>query len=276
MKIQVFSDIHLEFLQKTKDTDYIKNQMPKIIPLAEYLFLLGDIGQLHIPSFKPFIDYCSSKWKYTFYILGNHEFYSNSKIHSKLPEDYIHFFGLYGNVILLNDQSYDLEIGGFPIRIYGSTLWSNPRETTGLNDFNNIKMKNEKDWTVKIDREYFKNLHDDCTNNLIAAIKTANSENRKLIVATHFPPLRYGTSHPKFDNEDISRKSYFSNDFQLSYFCDLNISEKDFYKNILMWISGHTHYSYSFTHNNTRFISNQLGYPFENDSNFNRTGIFYL
>ena len=267
MKIQVFSDIHLEFLN---------NEKPNIEPLAEYLFLLGDIGQLHLPTFKPFIDYCSNNWKHTFYILGNHEFYSSSKTHAKLLEDYIHFFEQYENIILLDDDSYDIEIGGFPLRIYGSTLWSNPRETTGLNDFNNIKMKNEKDWTVKIDREYFKNLHDDCTNNLIAAIKTANSENRKLIVATHFPPLRYGTSHPKFDNEDISRKSYFSNDFQLSYFCDLDISEKDFYKNILMWISGHTHYSYNFTHYNTRFISNQLGYPFENDSNFNRTGIFYL
>ncbi len=267
MKYQVFSDIHLEFLN---------GKWPELPILSDYLFLVGDIGQLHNSSYKPFINYCSSNWKLVFYILGNHEFYHNSKTHQKLVEEYNHFFGNYDNIILLDDSSYDLDIGGFPIRIYGSTLWSNPGLTDGLNDFNSIKMKNDKNWTTKIDLEYFKELHIKSIEKLIETIKIANSENRKLIIATHFPPLRYGTSHPRFDDEDINRKSYFSNDFQLSYFCDKNINETEFYKNILVWISGHTHYSYNFMKDTTRFISNQLGYPFENKDKYREDGIFYL
>ena len=34
-------------------------------------------------------------------------------------------------------------------------------------------------------------------------------------------------------------------------------------KNVPIWISGHTHWSYDFEKYNTRFISNQLGYKYE-------------
>ena len=105
-------------------------------------------------------------------------------------------------------------------------------------------MKDSRNRTVPIDLDYFKELHRISTNNLIANIKIANRDNRKLIIATHFPTLLDGTSHPKYDHEDTSRKCYFANDFILSYFCDLDITEEDFYKNVLVWISGHTHYSY--------------------------------
>ena len=76
MKFQVFSDIHLEFFEKNS-----KDTIPYIEPLEDYLFLVGDIGKLHIPNYKIFFDYCSNNWKLTFYILGNHEFYHSSKTH---------------------------------------------------------------------------------------------------------------------------------------------------------------------------------------------------
>ena len=44
---------------------------------------------------------------------------------------------------------------------------------------------------------------------------------------------------------------------------------------ITLWISGHTHYSYDFTKNKCRFLSNQMGYSSEiNESKFNQNGIF--
>ena len=47
MKFQLFSDIHLELC---KNVPYIK-------PLADYLFLAGDIGNISKPNLKLFIDY---------------------------------------------------------------------------------------------------------------------------------------------------------------------------------------------------------------------------
>lgn len=62
MRIQVISDIHLEF---------IKNIL-KIEPKTDYLFLAGDIGKLDLINssqclYRKFMDYVSK--------IGNHEFY---------------------------------------------------------------------------------------------------------------------------------------------------------------------------------------------------------
>lgn len=79
---------------------------------------------------------------------------------------------------------------------------------------------------------------------------------------THFPPIREGTTNPKYKFKPEFIKNYFTwNNIHL----DLNIS------NIIGWISGHTHYSYEIDINNIKFISNQVGYKEEylnNESKF--------
>ena len=56
--IQIYSDIHLELIKF----------IPKILPNAEYLFLVGDISQLSHISFFKFFDYCSEKWEKIFHL----------------------------------------------------------------------------------------------------------------------------------------------------------------------------------------------------------------
>jgi hypothetical protein len=284
-KFQLFSDIHLEF----------HNNIPYIKPLADYLFLAGDIGNISKPNLKPFIEYCSKNWKKTFYILGNHEFYHNNKTYDKLVEEYNQLAINYHNVHLLNDSYYDLKIDDeSEYRIYGSVLWSNINSSESLNDFNMIKMKNDKNWIVPIDIEYFNKLHSNSVKKLLNEVKIANGENKKLVVVTHFPPLRKNnimhenTSHPKYSSQSINLQNYFSNDFTEPYLLTLGITEIELYKNIKCWMSGHTHYSYDFkytpTNSNdsnyskaTRFISNQIGYVNEmNDAGTNYDGIFEI
>ncbi len=267
-RFQIFSDIHLEFF----------NSFPKIPPLTNYLFLAGDIGKLSGSNFKPFFDYCSDNWKKTFYVLGNHEYYSSNKTYDKLNEEYKEFFKNYSNVFLLDDSYYDLEDGSDSYRIYGSTLWSSINSNQSLNDFNMIKMKNDKNWTVPIDLEYFNSLYNNSAKKLFDQIKTTNwegnSEPKNLIIMTHFPPIRKTddqpnlTSHPMYQNQDESIKKYFANDFTNGYLKVWDLTEKDLYSNVKLWISGHTHYSYDFNYR-TRFIGNQLGYK----SEFEHTGI---
>jgi len=253
-KFQLFSDLHLELCK------YI----PYIKPLTDYLFLAGDIGNISKPNLKLFIDYCSKNWKKTFYVLGNHEFYHNNKTYDKLIKAYDELISSYDNVYILNDSFYDLEIDNTTqYRIYGSVLWSNINSIETINDFKMIKMKNEKNWTVPVDLKYFNQLHSNSLKKLLDEVKKSNLENRKLIVITHFPPVRNNTSHPKYDTQPDYIRNYFSNDLEL-------------YNNIECWMSGHTHYSYDFIIKETRFISNQFGYPDELDTLINYIGLFEI
>jgi predicted phosphohydrolase len=274
-KFQLFSDIHLEFFK-----DY-----PKIVPLTDYLFLAGDIGKLSHPTFKPFFDYCSNKWKKTFYVLGNHEYYSSDKTHQKLNESYKEFFSSYSNVHLLDDSYYDLEDENQSYRIYGSTLWSEINSTDGLNDFNMIKMKNEKNWTVPINISYYNDLHTNSVTKLFDMIKTHKFDPmapRDLIIITHFPPVKKTnkqenyTSHPMYQNQTETINKYFSNDFTEEYLKMWDLTETELYSNVKVWMSGHTHYSYDFNYC-TRFLSNQFGYQSEfQQSGINLEGIFEI
>ncbi len=275
-KFQLFSDLHMEFYKN----------IPFIKPLADYLFLAGDIGNFSNDNLKKFFDYCSVNWKKTFYVLGNHEFYHNNKTYDKLCGEYDSLIKNYSNIHLLNDSYYDLELDkDINYRIYGSILWSNIQNngsTESLNDFNMIKMKNEKNWTVPIDLEYFNKLHNNSLKKLFDEIKIANLENKKLIIITHFPPVRKNhiidnyTSHPKYLKQPDNIRDYFSNDFTESFLNKHNMTEKDFYSNIVCWMSGHTHYSYDFVYR-TRFLSNQLGYFQENmDTGTNYEGVYEI
>jgi len=239
MKFQLISDIHLEFI----------NYFPIIPPNAPYLFLAGDIGKIGLPNFRYFFDYCSQNWKKVFYVLGNHEYYHNHKTHSVLLREYKEFCNQYTNVFLLNNEGTELEENGLKYFIYGSTLWSNPSKEDGINDFYQIKAKNAKNWNVPINLEQFKELHHEAICKL-----EENLGKENMIIMTHFPPVRRigknTTSHPKYEGE--LQETYFANQL-----------DKKMYKDVKIWISGHTHYSYDFVDGDTRFISNAMGYPDE-------------
>ena len=71
---------------------------------------------------------------------------------------------------------------------------------------------------------------------------------------THFPPIRQGSSNPKYS----SQPAYLANYFSWNNICDkLNCTD------IVGWISGHTHWSHDIVRNNIRFIGNQTGYKDE-------------
>lgn len=267
---QLFSDIHMEF----------SKSVPNIPVLSPYLFLAGDIGKINTINFNKFIDYCNNNWKKTFYICGNHEYYSSKKTHLELNQAYKNFFNAYPNVIMLDDSYYDIIENDYKLRIYGSTLWSEVTQTNELNDFNRIKMRNSKYWRVPINKEYFNELHDNSLKNLI---NTVNESSIDLIIMTHFPPLRKTekqkqfTSHSMHESQPAYMANYFANNLLDEKLANFDTNEIDFYSKIKLWLSGHTHYSYNFTFNRTQFLSNQIGYIGEqNLSQPNYSGVFEL
>jgi len=251
-KFQLFSDIHLEYYKS----------FPKIPKLEKYLILAGDIGKIDNTNYKSFFDYCSSNWEKVFYILGNHEYYHSDKTFNNLKEDYHIFFKQYPNVYLLDNSYYDLDDN---FRIIGSTLWSNPENTNGLNDFTHIKeISNQIYKKLGLSLDTFKNLHKQSTDYLK---KEISKNDKQLLIITHFPPTQINTSHPKYQNQPQYLKDYFASNI-LNDISNTN--------NIKGWIFGHTHFTNDMIINNVRLMSNQMGYPNEDDINMNCAGKFEI
>jgi predicted phosphohydrolase len=241
-KIQLYSDLHLELYSK----------FPLIRPLANNLFLAGDIGHYNKQNFKNFFDYCSPKWKNIFYVLGNHEYYINKESIEETTNKYKQFFSNYNNIHLLNNSFVTID----NINIYGSTLWTKPTTDFEIikKYFNNNSKLDYFDVIKNSDLQY---------NSLLNYIK---NNDKKTIIMSHFPPIQENTSSPMYSNQEKYIKDYFAwNNILLDN------------KNITTWLSGHTHYSYDFNHNNTRLISNQMGYKNEfSKINFNIDGFYEI
>ncbi len=248
---QLFSDIHFEF----------SKSYPKIPQSTDYLFLAGDIGKLHIDHYKDFFDYCSKNWKHTFYVLGNHEYYSGTTTYDVLNKKYHDFFESYENVHLLDNSSFELD----EYIIIGSTLWSKCNYDDSLNDFKSIKEYNDtKTRKYGLSIETFNKLYDDSAKYLIEEI---NKTTKKIIVMTHFPPLQGETSDPIYADDDGDIKNYFAS--------NLLLDDKINKENIICWIYGHTHYSNDFYFDKIRMLSNQIGYSDEKCV-FDGTGLFQI
>jgi predicted phosphodiesterase len=233
---QIFSDIHIE----------CSKEFPRIKPLCDYLILAGDICTITNKNFIPFMEYCSQNWKRVVYVLGNHEFYiRRNKINKYNPRTvdgvnlndmiamYKKALEAYPNIHCLENEYIDIHDD---LRIYGSTLWTKHVYDKRIND--NMFIKNE-------------NIHVWSDNEVELLSEYLNLNTKKTIIVSHFPMIRKGTSHPKYDSEDMDMVAYFAWDNLLS-----NLPRD----NIVCCIAGHTHYSFDHEYEGIRYISNQFGY----------------
>lgn len=257
---QIYSDFHLETY----------NKIPEIIVKSKYLILAGDICQINHPLFYVFLDYCSLKWEKIFYVPGNHEYYSKKKNMKELDFEYKYRIEeRYKNIYYLNNTFIELNEH---INIYGTSFWTVPPFLSTyeakliINDYNNISYYNESvKHVMPLDITHINNLSKYSFDNLQKYLK---NNTKKTIIITHFPPIRTGTSNKKYLNQKITN-SYFS--WPDNTLNKLNLT------NVSAWVSGHTHWSYDFTKNNVRFISNQLGYKEElSETNINEDGLYKI
>ena len=246
--IQVYSDIHIE----------LWNKVPEIPVKAKYLFLAGDICPLHHNLFFQFFDYCSLNWEKIFYTPGNHEFYSKKRNYGELDFEYnLKLNERYKNVYYLNDDSVSLNED---FNVYGSVFWTKPpfvstsQARNSINDYNWITYFNKsRGHVVNLDISYVKELSETAHSKLQKYLNETDDKNT--IIITHFPPIKSGTSNPKYSEEKKVENLYFS--WPDTTIDNLNLS------NVPVWISGHTHWSYKIERNGCTFIGNQLGYKSE-------------
>ena len=89
---------------------------------------------------------------------------------------------------------------------------------------------------------------------------TTNPDITKVIILSHFPLTRDGTSAPEYLGQKQAIKNYYANDYHtdimaisrewLSSMNELNSGKKQ-----IISISGHTHFSYDFTRADIRYIN---------------------
>ncbi len=249
MKIQIYSDIHLEFYKT----------FPKIDKKADVLILAGDIGRINITCFKTFFDYVSDKWVKIFYVLGNHEYYHSKKTYDKLNTSYKSFFRNYNNITLL-DRDVELYEGVYFI---GCTLWSIYSKDISRDYTNCLKMiksVNGDNWKVSITKDIYNDFHYTDKKWLLDTLETLNLNNtqdnlKKYVIITHYPTTIEGTSHPKYKNE-IYKEVFATN---------IEFKNPDIDNYCYYFVAGHTHYSYDFYDEEAGIyhISNQMGYKNE-------------
>jgi len=251
MFIQVYSDLHLEYLKSNLNFE----------PKSDVLVLAGDIGQLHLPSYKFFIDYVSNNWKKTFIVLGNHEYYSNQFTYHELRCKYTEFFNNYTNITLL-DKTSEIYEG---VQFMGCTLWGNYSEDCDrnyVNCLNRICYKKEGIITP-ITKEIFNKLNTIERDWILDNIDYT----QETILITHYPTIIKGTSSSRWENEKF--KTIFTTDLPITH------------PKSLISISGHTHFCYDFIDSDTgtRHIGNHRGYKDEVDSGeikFDVSGVYKL
>lgn len=249
MKIALISDVHAEFYRNEP------NWLPPLPENPNVLVLAGDI---HIgKSLIPFIERISKAFPHTHLIVvaGNHEFYRQYRLATLYA--YREAFVGHKRIHFLENDFVD--IGN--VRFIGATLWTEfPLHSTqytyeqvmnyakdNVSDFSLIA-EDSGDKIVVFSPEMSKILFEESKAKIAQVL--AESNTKKCVVVTHFPPAKK-LQHPKFAPDLVT--SYFTADC-----ADIIEAYQPAY-----WFYGHNHWSSTTRIGNTILVSNQFGYPNE-------------
>lgn len=246
MKIQIASDLHLEFEQNKK---WMKEN--PFIQKGDILVLAGDIiVDKYKKEAKQFYEDIENKFQFIVETMGNHEFYGGD-ISYAYPSYYKE---LSANHHKLNNKSIIIQNSKFIV----STLWSHvhPENDSaievGMNDYKLITKKG-----VYEEKESVSTLDTNKLNNI--SIKYIEEEVKKpfdgkIIVVTHHMPSR------KLIPEKYSQSKL--NDAFVNDLDDFIINNPQ----INLWICGHTHAFCDMVIGKTRVVCNPLGYVYKDEN----------
>lgn len=241
MKIQICSDLHLEFPQ---NRNWLKENPLK--PKGDILLIAGDTYYLNRSYAKlDFIKKVADEFNMVYLIPGNHEYYEAYDISTALSP-----FSekIMENVVILNNTVAELE----GIQLIFSTFWGKIQQNVlgvlkGMVDFRRIRFKAER-----FNVHHFNDLHDKAFDFVSNAAKEPG---KKIVISHHLPSSQCNV--PEFKNSPLNEafcveKTAFILDSDIDY-----------------WLYGHSHRNKSdFMIGNTQMITNQLGYVGWNEHQF--------
>jgi Icc-related predicted phosphoesterase len=242
MKLQILSDLHLEF-------------QPFNPPLtaADVIILAGDI---HIG--KKGIDWMRSTCPDTpiIYVLGNHECYGKA-----YPNHLSNLQQLVANtnIQILENERITID----EITFLGCTLWTdfelfdNPqvagyRAMQTINDYRKIRVSPQYRKLRSIDTAV---IHHRSLSWLQTEVTNLKNNREKFVIVTHHAPSK--RSIPAEFEGDLLSAAYASH-------LDRFVADSG----AMLWVHGHVHTQQDYLIGNTRVICNPRGYPDEPNENF--------
>ena len=240
MKIQCFSDLHLEFYNNKEP------EFPIIDPNVDVIVLAGDVGYPDESTWKRLkLLFDLAPNADIIFVAGNHEYYCQ-----KSMEDVENWWRKKDKE---NDCFHFLQKDRITIKnvdFLGITLWTHLKDDSAmdLNDFYKIPWMNSiKAWNK---------IHYDHLNWLEKEI-IKPSKNPIVVVTHHAPHIL--SINPKYLMCPRSRSindKFYTDDI-----------DPDFFYIINLWIHGHTHSPIEYKIENTRVVCHPWGYPNEGERN---------
>jgi predicted phosphodiesterase len=258
LKIQIVSDLHLEFWPHKKVFNFIK-------PSAPILALLGDtccVGSDNdFAIYEKFINEIIDKFELILVIPGNHEYYYNpdastSKICKRntmkgCNDKLRALCNKSPKLYFLKNQTLQLKSGKTKYLLIGSVLWSyvpNDKQkfvSDNMSDYQYIYITDKKTGKIQqVTAAKTSSLFETNYKYIRRQINFAKKNNMKAIVLTHHKPY--------------VKNNYGKNDFDYAYESNC---EKLFKPPLLVWCYGHTHVRDDRVLNGVKVISNPKGYP---------------
>jgi predicted phosphodiesterase len=228
MKIQVASDLHLEF---PINREFLLAN--PIEPTGDILVLAGDIANAQGTENKEYQEIVKTwqgQFDHIIQIDGNHDYYRGtiSRASLKYKTDLASNHVKLNNEVVIKDN----------VRFICTTLWSNALNYSVdyIADFSAIR-----GYTPEKNRK----IHDDCVEWLEDQLKL--DWDGPTIVVTHHLPSEQCVD-PMFKGSPLnccfaSDQEYLMEQYQIDY-----------------WIYGHTHFHQDFTIGDTHLLCNPLGY----------------
>ena len=241
MKIQYMSDLHLEFQENSR---YVKhNEFPVT---GDVLVLAGDTFYLNntVAPLGRFWKWASEHYRQVLIVPGNHEYYGHCNVMDRGMQWRWMFkenVGFYQNqVVRIDDTDFIL-----------STLWSHvpPQDEYfvehGLNDFYQTKYEGHR-----LNVQNYNDMHRYCLDFIKKSV--AESTAKHIVVVTHHLPTLKVVA-PQHLGSDLN--SAFATELG-NYIANSPID---------IWIYGHSHTNIDAVIDDTRIVSNQMGYVFQNE-----------
>lgn len=226
MKIQVISDLHLEFPQNFK---YVMENWEF---LGDILVMAGDVcAWSRVDKYQTFLTHISKKYDMVIHVPGNHEYYG---MDIGLLEEQLFCQRKFTNCHLMNNSKIRVN----NVTFICSTLWSHahPKVENMIGDYHYIN-----GMTIETGNKYHKDSVETITNLL------SQTKGGYKVVITHHLPLF----------ECVSDR-YVGNQMNTAFVSD---QSKIIGKHkIDYWIHGHSHEFLEKKINNTTFIRNPVGY----------------
>lgn len=257
MKIQVVSDLHLEF----SDTEIYNAQNSDVLILSGDILVAEKLKAAQSTRnlrFRDFFARMSARFPHVIYIAGNHEFYSGKFFNTvnRLREFCASEFS---NVYFLERDTKIID----DVVFLGGTLWTdmNKRDpltlhaVTGLmNDYRVIR--NDQASYRALNPTDTVNRHR-LTLEYFYHVLSENKDKRCVVVSHHSPSF-------------LSCAREFAGDYLMNgaYHSDLSEFILD-RPQIKLWTHGHTHRAFDYTLGETRVVCNPRGYNDYEDTGYN-------